>query len=89
MPDAPKKHHGLELVDRSLLSMTGVAKVESFDDREIVLITHLGMLTVRGENLHIRHLDLEQGDLVLDGDVGALLYVAETKRKGAWRRLLK
>ncbi len=89
MPDEPKKHHGLELVDRKLLSMTGVAKVETFDDREIVLQTNLGMLTVRGENLHIRHLDLEQGDLVLDGDLAALQYVADTRRKGAWRRLLK
>ncbi len=89
MPEAPKKHHTLELIDRNLLSMTGVAKVETFDDREIVLQTQLGTLTVRGENLHIRHLDLEQGDLVLDGEVGALLYVADSKRKGAWRRLLK
>lgn len=89
MPEAPKHHHGLELVDRNLLTMTGVSKVETFDDREIVLHTQLGLLTVRGESLHIRHLDLEQGDLVLDGEVGALLYVAESRRKGSWRRLLK
>lgn len=89
MADAPKKHHGLELADRNLLSMTGVAKVETFDDHEIVLVTHLGTLTVRGENLHIRHLDLEQGDLVLDGGVAALVYGGESRRKGSWRRLLK
>lgn len=87
--DVHQQHHGLELRDRNLLQMTGVTKVESFDEREISLITQLGMLIVHGENLHIRHLDLEKGDLLLDGDIASLNYAQSNRRKGAWRRILK
>ena len=84
-----ERRHGLELSDRNILHMTGVTKVESFDDREILLVTQLGLLSVKGENLHIRHLDLEQQELLLDGAIAALSYTGETRRKGGWRRLLK
>jgi len=90
MPGAQgEQHHGLELHDRRLLEITGVTKVESFDEHEIALATQLGLLSVKGEGLHIRHLDLEQGDLKLDGAIHALSYQQESRRKGRLSRLLK
>jgi len=86
---AGEKHHGLNLNDRRLLALTGVTKVESFDEHEIALATELGMLSVKGENLHIRHLDLEQGDLEMDGTIVTLSYQPEGRRKGRIGRLLR
>lgn len=84
-----EKHHTLSLSDRHLLEITGVTKVESFDEHEIALSTELGLLSVKGEKLHIRHLDLERGDLQLDGTIVQLDYQQESRRKGRLGRLLR
>ena len=86
---ADEKHHAMSLRDRRLLELTGVTKVESFDEHEISLLTELGVLSVKGENLHIRRLDLERGDLQLDGTIVLLGYQQESRRKGRLGRLLK
>ncbi len=83
------RSHALTLTDRELLDLTGVTKVESFDDREIVLLTHAGQLTVHGQSMHIRHLDLESGSLVLDGQVASLIYAQNPGRRSrGWAQRL-
>lgn len=83
------RSHALTLTDRNLLDVTGVTKVESFDDREIVLITHAGRLTVRGASMHIRHLDLQTGSCVLDGQVASLVYAQGRAQQGrGWAQRL-
>jgi sporulation protein YabP len=83
--------HGFTLAGRKDLSVTGVKKVESFDDQEVILSTTAGALTIRGENLHIRHLDLQEGRLVLDGLVSQVSYAeASMARRGrVWQRLIR
>ena len=46
----------------------------SFDLREILLETSEGMLTIKGNDLHINRLSVEKGDLEVEGKVDALLY---------------
>ncbi len=86
---ADEKHHALTLRDRHLMELTGVTKVESFDEHEIAVTTQLGTLSVKGENLHIKHLDLENGDLQLDGSIVTLSYQQESRRKGRLGRLIR
>lgn len=83
--------HGLRLEARRDLSVTGVKKVDTFDDRTVVLMTSAGILTVKGENLHIKHLDLDEGSLVLDGRITQLLYSdsARERRAGLFERLVR
>lgn len=47
--------HRLVLSDRHTGSVTGVNDVVSFDENEIVLDTDMGLLTVRGKELHVKH----------------------------------
>lgn len=53
--------HRLVLSDRHTGSVTGVNDVVSFDENEIVLDTDMGLLTVRGKELHVKRLTLERG----------------------------
>lgn len=87
MPESGARHHNLTLKGRKDLEMTGVEKVDTFDDKEVVVLTALGTLRVSGENLHIRHLDLEAGDLNLDGEIASLQYTEGRGRKS--RNLLR
>ncbi|MBO8141135.1 MAG: sporulation protein YabP [Firmicutes bacterium] len=72
--------------------MEGVVNVESFDDQEVVVETDAGMLFVRGENLHIKELNLETGALQVTGTVHGLEYAGDTiakKGKGLLGRLFR
>lgn len=89
MAPEQQQRHELNMRERNWMAMTGVLKVESFAEQEIVLETSLGMLTVRGDGLHIRHLDLEQGNLEMDGTIESFNYRTDRRSTKSWRRLLR
>ena len=64
--------HRLELDGRERLVVTGVE--EGFDEEEIVMATTAGTLVVGGTELHIGKLNLDGGELHVDGAIHTLLY---------------
>lgn len=92
----PTEGHRLTLTNREHAFITGVSHVDSFDDQEIVVDTDLGTLTIRGEELHIRQLSLEEGNLAIDGLITAVAYAINRggrgpkgKSRGLFDRLLR
>ena len=81
--------HRLELVGRERLVVTGVEEVDRFDEEEIVMRTTAGTLIVGGADLHIGKLNLEGGELHVDGSIHTLLYEdnAPAGQGGLLRRL--
>ena len=67
-------NHKLLMTNRKGISLTWILDVISFDLREILLETSEGMLTIKGNDLHINRLSVEKGDLEVEGRVDALLY---------------
>lgn len=75
--------HTVTIDDRARISITDVEDVESFNDTEIVLRTGAeGGLTITGENLHISKLNLDDGQLVVEGLVFGLDYDGGTAGEG-------
>lgn len=74
--------HRLTLAERNKLTVTGVTEVVSFEDREVVLQTGMGILTVQGSQLQLKTLSLEGGQMEVEGSVSALVY--EEARQGGW-----
>ncbi len=66
--------HKLELYNREKGTVTGVLDVISFDENTIVLDTDMGLLTIKGKDLHVSRLSLEKGELDLEGHVDSLVY---------------
>lgn len=81
-----KLPHKLQLNERRQLTMTGVTEVVSFEENAVVLHTSLGTLVVQGQDLKLKTLSLEGGQVAVDGQVSALVY--EEPRLSGWRRLL-
>lgn len=82
--------HNVIMENRHSLSISGVRDVDSFDEQSVVLLTEMGELTVRGESLHISHLDQESGELVMSGDINELVYSElKQERKGFFSRLMR
>ena len=82
--------HRLELDGRESLTVSGVEDVERFDETGIVMTTAVGTLVVTGEDLHIGKLNLDGGELHVDGAIHTLLYedtAPRGDRGGLFRRL--
>lgn len=84
-----KQPHQIIMQDRCRLELTGVSDVDSFDETTVLVYTSLGQLTVRGQGLHVRRLDLEGGSLSLEGQVDSLVYADTLQRGGFFGRLFK
>ena len=85
-----KMPHNLVMEDRRTLSITGVSDVDSFDESTIIVFTDLGELTVRGEDLHIKNLNIEAGEVSLDGSISSLTYADNAaKHTGFFSRVFR
>jgi sporulation protein YabP len=69
-----EKEHRIEIFQREQIKIQGVIHVESFDERQVVVETDLGMLTMVGEEFHITSLDLDKGLMILEGAFTGLEY---------------
>lgn len=84
----------LVMTNRKNLIVEGVQNVESFDDEEIILDTKMGTLILKGENLHVVQLNLENGTFIVEGLCRSLDFSDEKKgikgkSKGFIERILK
>jgi len=78
--------HKLTLNQRKELTMTGVMEVVSFDENLVVLRCSLGDLLVHGQQLQLKTLSTDGGQVAVVGQVQALIY--EQPRTGGWLRRL-
>ena len=81
--------HKLCLDERSKLTMSGVTEVVSFDETAVVLRTSLGLLEVQGQQLALKTLSLDGGQVVVDGHITALYYEEPRPTGSFWSRLFK
>lgn len=92
MEETQRKHE-LKLDDRRTGNITGVVDVVSFDTDMILLETSRGMLTIKGEELHVSRLCLEKGEVDVEGNFRTLEYsedgdYGKKKKKGSLVRRL-
>ena len=73
--------HKLILENRQGGTVTGVRDVSSFDEKEILLVTEAGKLLIKGEQLHMKRLNLERGEVDLEGKVDSLTYLSKNMDK--------
>ncbi|MBP3603419.1 MAG: sporulation protein YabP [Lachnospiraceae bacterium] len=69
-----KRAHKMVLSNRRTCNLTGVNDVLSFDVNEIILETDLGMLMIKGNELHVNRLTLDKGEVDIEGRVDSFTY---------------
>lgn len=80
--------HKLQLYNREKGTVTGVLDVISFDENTIVLDTDMGLLTIKGKDLHVSRLSLEKGELDLEGHTDSLVYTSNENYRKSNQSLL-
>ena len=77
-----KRPNQLIWEDRKKLTAGGIIQVERFDEQTVVMETDLGTLTVKGENLHVERLNIENGEVAITGHLNGLLYTGNESKTG-------
>ncbi len=75
----PNMEHSLTLIDRSLLTITGVEKVVSVKPDLLQLKSTAGDIAITGQNIEVTKLDLEQHTLSLTGKFDNIKYSENNK----------
>lgn len=87
------KMHNIVIENREKLSVTGVVDVESFNDECVVADTELGLLIIRGEDIHINKLNLDNSELSIEGNIYSCEYSdkdgSKSKGSGFWGKMFK
>jgi sporulation protein YabP len=74
-------NHSITLNERKSIIITGVKKIDSFDDEEFLMETNMGYVTVKGEGLEIIKLDTYQGNVSINGKINSLIYMDSLNKK--------
>ena len=83
-----RKQHNIIMENRRALTISGVMDIDSFDEETVILFTEEGELTIKGQNLHINKIDVNTGDLLMEGEVEALYYSDNPSKKGSFLQKL-
>lgn len=87
------REQNIYLENREKINITGIENVESFNEHTIIINTIRGLLTIKGQSLHICKLNIEEGNVKIDGSVDSLIYSNKSssgsKGKGLLSRMFK
>lgn len=73
--------HSITMNERKNILITGVKKIDNFDNEEFFLETNMGYIMIKGEELEIIKLDTYQGNASIKGKVNSLSYMEESGKK--------
>ena len=89
MTEQKTAQHNLILDCRKKLSLSGVKDVSGSNEEIVNLDTNLGGLVIRGSQLHISKLNLDTGDVEVEGRVNSLQYFQGKEQKSLFQRIFK
>jgi sporulation protein YabP len=75
------KRSNLSLENRKKMNLDGVTEIISFNDEQILLKSVLGNMDIRGTDLKMNKLDVQNGDVTISGDISYIVYTSEEKKQ--------
>lgn len=75
-----ERNHCISMKNRSGLTVGEVEDVESFDEEKVVVRTSMGTMTVTGTDFRIHKLNVDDGQLIIDGTVDEIKYSESAER---------
>ena len=85
--------HGITINERKNIVVSGVKRIESFDNEEFLMETNMGYIVIKGQELELIKLDTFQGNVSIKGKFNSLGYIENIKKKdkeeGLFSKLFK
>jgi len=94
-PDERKRstsRHSLQIDRREKVNVSGMIDVISFDEESVIGETEMGVIIIRGANLHVNKISLDNGELSVSGEIDSITYEnpgGPAKAKSLMGRLFK
>ena len=73
--------HSINVTERKNIVISGVKKIDNFDENEFMIETTMGYLKITGSELEIIKLDTYQGNVSIKGKIDSLSYKDNSKNK--------
>lgn len=86
---AETKTHSVTLENRKRMLLTGIVEVVSQIDKSVIAKTERNTVTISGSGLRVGKLNLEEGVLIVEGEIDGFKYGEISGGKGFFRRLMK
>ena len=74
-------NHSITLNERKNLIITGVKKIDSFNEEEFLVETNMGYIVIKGKTLELVKLDTYQGTVSIKGTINSLSYMENPNKK--------
>ena len=74
-------NHSINLLERKTLVVTGVKKIENFDNLHFLMDTSMGFMLVKGDDLELIKLDTLAGNVTIKGVINSIEYILENNKK--------
>ena len=72
--------HEIKVIDRNIMSFSGIKKINSFDNEEFLMESNMGIILLKGEKLEIIKLDTHDGNVKIKGKINNFTYIENTKK---------
>lgn len=76
-------NHIVHIDNRERIEITGVTKVDTFNEDDVILHTVMGILNIKGKNMKVNKLNVDTGDMLMEGMVYSMNYLSKDKEKGS------
>ena len=73
-------NHEIKMIDRNQVYLTGINKIDSFDDEEFLMESNMGNILLKGEELEIVRLDTHDGNVRIKGLINSIAYINDNKK---------
>lgn len=81
--------HNIFIENRKKAVIKGVKDVLVFNGEEIDLVTEMGNLSIRGNDLKIENFSVEKSDIEIDGLIVAFVYTTDSQKSSFFAKLFK
>ena len=72
--DVPALNHIIKLTDRKNIIISGIKKINSFDEKEFDLDSVMGSIIIKGANLEMIKLDTIEVNVSIKGQINSFTY---------------
>ena len=76
-------NHIINIIERKTITLTGIKKINNFNNTEFYVESIMGPLLLKGEMLELVKMDTFKGNLNIKGKIISINYLEESKKMKA------
>lgn len=75
-------NHVVHIDNRGQIEISGVTKVDTFNEDNVILHTIMGTMNIRGKGMKVNKLNVDNGDMLIIGTIDIIQYFSKDKERG-------